>query len=327
MHRAAWPGRPYRDAINGETLAVKARIVVNAAGVWADRVTAMATETRPLLRPSKGVHLVFRPGAVRTSTGVLVPSGADDGGFVFVIPWGDRAYAGTTDTPYEGDLDRPDVSDADRGYIVSAVAASFPGVTDDDVVASWAGLRPLLAGTDGAAADAATRDLSRRHALFDRPAGLLTITGGKLTAYRAMAEEVVDRVSADLGRKVASATRRIPLGFSGDLGEALMEAEGRAPALGLPVAAGRRMVHRFGDDWPEALGMIAAEPSLAEPAVDGLPVLKVELEMARRREMAITGDDVVVRRTRLTTMDELAAAAQRPRLVPGSPPIPGARPG
>ena len=152
------------------------------------------------LRPSKGVHLVFAPGAVRTTAAVVAPSAAHDGRYIFIVPWEDRVYAGTTDTPYQGDLDDPEVGDADRDYILAAVAGLFPGVTGRDVVASWAGLRPLLgrAGQDDAG-DAKSSDLSRKHAIFTGPFGLYTITGGKLTTYRAMAEDLVDRVAADLG--------------------------------------------------------------------------------------------------------------------------------
>ena len=149
------------------------------------------------LRPSKGVHLVFAPGAVRTTAAVVAPSAAHDGRYVFIVPWEDRVYAGTTDTPYQGDLDDPAVGDADRDYILAAVAGLFPGVTGRDVVASWAGLRPLLGQDD--AGDTTSSDLSRKHAVFTGPFGLYTITGGKLTTYRAMAEDLVDRVAAELG--------------------------------------------------------------------------------------------------------------------------------
>ena len=100
------------------------------------------------LRPSKGVHLVFAPGAVRTTAAVVAPSAAHDGRYVFIVPWEDRVYAGTTDTPYQGDLDDPAVGDADRDYILAAVAGLFPGVTGRDVVASWAGSAPA-AGRSG----------------------------------------------------------------------------------------------------------------------------------------------------------------------------------
>jgi glycerol-3-phosphate dehydrogenase len=290
------------DRLTGEGLEVRARIVVNAAGVWADRIQSLATESPVRLKPSKGVHLVLRPGAVRSRVGLVVPSAASDRRYVFLIPWEGRVYAGTTDTEYAGDLDDPQVTDEDRDYILAAVARVLPGVTSDDVVASWAGLRPLLRVGTGP-----TTDLSRRHAIHERPRGLLTITGGKLTTFRGMAEEVVDRIARSLGKGGSCRTRSLPLGFRGELRPALQLAATEAAKLGLPPEAGRRLVHRFGDDWTEALRLIEGDPSLGQPAVGGFPVLNVELELARTREMAMTGEDVLVRRTRLATMDERAA--------------------
>jgi len=290
------------DTLTGERLDVRARVTVNAAGVWADRIGSLAVDGVRRLRPSKGVHLVFAPGAVQTKAAFVVPSAAGDGRSVFLVPWEDRVYAGTTDTPYAGDLDNPPVEPADRDYILAAVAQYFPAVTAQDVVASWAGLRPLLA-TAAARDVGATEDLSRRHAIFDDPPGLLTISGGKLTTYRAMAEDLVNRIAVLIGSVGRCRTRRIPLGLHGSVTAARALAGAAAAGLGLPPAAGERLVQRFGDDWRAAIRMIGAEPSLGEPAVHGLPVLKVELALARSREMAVTDEDVFVRRTRLTTRD------------------------
>jgi len=301
------------DEVTGQRFEIRAGVTVNAGGVWADQVRGLAGTAagEQRLLPSKGVHLVFAPGAVRTRAAALaVPSAAGDGRFVFLVPWEDRVYAGTTDTAYSGDLDRPAVADTDRDYILAAVARYFPDVTERDVVASWAGLRPLLGSSPqdssaqhGAAADARTADLSRKHVVFEDPPGLFTITGGKLTTYRAMAEDLVDRISGPLGARGRCATPGIPLGLHGPAGVALRLAAGEAARLGLPPGTGARLVQRYGDDWREAIRLIGEDPSRGEPAVDGLPVLNVELDLAREREMAITAEDVFVRRTRLTTRD------------------------
>ena len=301
-------GAVVADEMTGQRFEVRARAVVNAAGVWADRVTrlagaalagaALAGSGGVRLLPSKGVHLVFAPGAVRTKAALVVPSGAHDGRFIFIVPWEDRVYAGTTDTPYTGDLDHPAVDAADRDYILSAVARNFPGVTEHDVVASWAGLRPLLS-QDEELGDARTSDLSRNHAIFSDPPGLFTITGGKLTTYRAMAEDLVDRVAAALGDFRPSRTRAIPLGLHGSAAAAVQLARAEVARLGLPPRAGARLVRRYGDDWREAVRMISVDPSLGDPVVSALPVLGVEVNLARSREMALTDEDVYVRRTRL----------------------------
>jgi len=306
------------DEMTGQRFEVRAGAVVNAAGVWAGRVTRLAGGPGGVrLLPSKGVHLVFAPGAVATKAALIAPSAAGDGRYIFIVPWEDRAYAGTTDTPYSGDLDRPAVDDADRDYILPAVARLFPGVTERDVVASWAGLRPLLSQDDG---DARTSDLSRKHAIFTEPPGLFTITGGKLTTYRAMAEDLVDQVAAwrsaaGLGDAGPCRTTGIPLGLHGSAAAALGLARAEVARLGLPPRVASRLVQRYGDDWPEAVRMIGQDPSLGDPVAVGLPVLAVEVRLARRREMALTDDDVFVRRTRLTTRDAsvaVPAEARRP---------------
>ena len=300
-------GAAVTDELTGQRFEIRAKVVVNAAGVWAGEVAALAGRAAGSggasgsgpgisLSPSKGVHLVFAPGAVRTTAAMVAP--AADGRYVFIVPWEDRVYAGTTDTPYDGDLSRPTVTDADRDYILSAVTPLFPGVTGHDVVASWAGLRPLLG--DGGAK---TADLSRKHAIFTQPPGLFTITGGKLTTYRAMAQDLVDRVAADLGRGGPGRTRDIPLGLHGSAAAAVRLARDEVARLGLPPRVAARLVQRYGDDWREAARLIGEDRSLGEPAVAGLRVLGVELALARSREMALTDEDVLVRRTRLTTRD------------------------
>jgi glycerol-3-phosphate dehydrogenase len=319
-------GAVVADEMTGQRFEVRARAVVNAAGVWAGQVTRLAGAGLAgaglagaglagaggvRLLPSKGVHLVFAPGAVRTTAALVAPSGADDGRYIFVVPWEDRVYAGTTDSPYTGDLDHPAVDAADRDYILSAVARNFPGVTERDVVASWAGLRPLLS-QDEELGDARTSDLSRNHAIFTDPPGLFTITGGKLTTYRAMAEDLVDRVAAALGGVGGIGgvggtgpcrTRSIPLGLHGSPVAAVRLARAEAARLGLPPQAGARLVQRYGDDWREAVYLISKNRTFGEPVVGTLPVLGVEVALARSREMALTDEDVFVRRTRLTTRD------------------------
>jgi glycerol-3-phosphate dehydrogenase len=235
---------------------------------------------------------------------VVAPSAAHDGRYIFIVPWEDRVYAGTTDTPYQGDLDTPAVGDADRDYILAAVAGLFPGVSDRDVVASWAGLRPLLGPQPGQddAGDAKSSDLSRKHAVISGPFGLYTITGGKLTTYRAMAEDLVDRVAADLGDARPCRTREIPLGLHGAAAAAVRLARDEVRRLGLPPRTAVRLVQRYGDDWREATQLIGEDLSLGEPVADGLPVLGVEVSLARSREMALTEEDIYVRRTRLSTL-------------------------
>ena len=290
------------DSMEGEHRTVRARAVVNAGGVWAHEVHALAGPSDVRLQPSKGVHLVFRAADLPVRAATLFPSGAHDRAFVFAIPWGPRVYVGTTDSPYQGSLDEPGLDDPDADYLLAAVNGAFGcSLARSDVTAWWAGLRPLLAR-----GDASTRDLSRRHVVIEDPPGFLTVTGGKLTAYRAMSQDVTNRLAKLFGSRARSTTRSIPLGFTGDLTAALGAGEYEGAEAGLAPEAGRRLVRRYGDDWGEALDRIRSDPALGEPLVEGLPVLRVEASLARDREMALTDDDVLIRRTRLATMDARA---------------------
>jgi glycerol-3-phosphate dehydrogenase len=302
-------GAGVEDRANGSRVVVRARVVVNATGAWADRVGALAGPPLRRLRPSKGVHLVLERSRLPVRSAVMIPSVARDGSMVFAVPWGPRVYAGTTDTPYSGALEEPPVEPADAEVILGSLDRAFGGdLGEQDIRASWAGVRPLLDTGRGS-----TRDLSRRHVVYEHPPGLITVTGGKLTTYRAMAEDVVDLVCRRLRRGGRCRTRTLPLGLSGPMRPELERAAGDAAALGLPPATGHRLVERYGDDWREALAAIRDDAGLAEPAFPGLPVLRVEAHLARLREMALTDEDVWLRRTRLATMDGRASAELIPR--------------
>jgi glycerol-3-phosphate dehydrogenase len=138
---------------------------------------------------------------------------------------------------------------------------------------------------------------------------MITVTGGKLTAFRAMAEDVVDLACRRLGRGGPSRTARLRIGLHRPFHGELDRAETEGARIGLSPKAARRLVARYGDDWGAAVSLIRDEPGLAEPVVPGLPVLRVEAALARTREMALTDEDVLVRRTRLAAMDAGAAAA------------------
>ncbi|HEX2031710.1 MAG TPA: glycerol-3-phosphate dehydrogenase/oxidase [Actinomycetota bacterium] len=309
-------GATVRDRISGGSLDVRAGVVVNATGVWASRVHAHVVRRPPALRPSKGVHVVLPRSRLPVRCAVTVPSVAGGGAMVFAIPWGPRVYAGTTDTPYDGPLPSPTVEREDVEVVLGSLARAFEGdLGPADVRASWAGVRPLLDTRKGA-----TRDLSRRHVIYEDPPRLLTVTGGKLTTYRRMAEQVVDRACEILAAGGRCPTRRLPLGLTVPYGQELERAAAAARSLGLGPDAGRRLVGRYGDDWSGVLDLVRDDPGLGEEAVPGLPVLRVEIEAAIRREMALTGDDVLVRRTRLATMDaELAASVSGPWPAAGVP--------
>lgn len=290
-------GARVQDRLTGDERDVHARWTVSATGVWADEVRGLASDrNRGWLTPSKGVHLVLRAADVPIRQAVIIESGARDRRRVFLVPWGAQVYVGTTDEHHRGDLDHAAVDPPETGYLLHAVNASFgTELGARDVVGAWAGLRPLVSG-DGAAA---SKDLSRRHAIFEDPPGLVTITGGKLTTYRQMAEDLVDRLAASDGNRRGCATARLPLGARGTLAQGRERVRAVARTWGVPTHTADALYARHGDDAPTVLSL-AVGTSEADPLIDGLPYLLAEVRWAVRHEMARTLDDVLQRRLRVS---------------------------
>ena len=277
---------------------VKARVVINATGVWADFLGQVAPGGSSI-RPAKGVHIVVPGEAFRMKTAVVLPVPGDRRS-VFAIPWAGRTYIGTTDTDYDGPLDEPTCTESDVEYLLRAVnAVASKPVSPDDVVGRWAGLRPLLQG----AKKERTADLSRRHAVTTDARGVVTVTGGKLTTYRAMASDAVDAAGRVLGRRIPRCpTRRLRLW-----------AQDSTPTRPADVAEStwQHLVARYGAEAVAVHDLTRGDPSLADALVPGLPYLKAEAVWAAKEEMARTPDDVLERRTRAALLDERGAAQAR----------------
>ena len=306
--------------IAGRQIEVRARVVINATGVWTDDVRALDEGTDPRsIRPAKGIHIAVPWHKLRNDIAAVVPV-RQDRRSVFVVPWltpggnGDQGgvdggvgdarvtYIGTTDTDYDGEVDDPQCTPEDVAYLLDAInhAISEP-IEVGDVLGTWAGLRPLVRD----ASNSRTADLSRRHRVFASASGMITVTGGKLTTYREMAQDAVDaavRAMASAGEPLPRRARR-----------------GRTRSLVLRGAAGwreaaKRDAHlggRYGGEAAVLEAMTAADPTMAEPLVPGLPYRRAEALYAARYEMATTVDDVLSRRTRsrLLGRDATAAAA------------------
>jgi glycerol-3-phosphate dehydrogenase len=212
---------------------------------------------------------------------------------MFVLPAGDFAIVGTTDTYDPVSPDEVRASTRDVEYLLAAANHFFPRacLTRADVVAAWAGLRPLAAsgGADPGGA-------SREHAIAEHLPGLVSVTGGKLTTYRAMASEVVDAVQRALGRApTPSATAHEPLA-GGALPDLDAEIAAATAAVG-DAAVATRLVHAHGDAWRAVWSPVRTEPELAERVEASRPYLLAELRYAVRHEMALTLGDLLVRRT------------------------------
>jgi glycerol-3-phosphate dehydrogenase len=254
------------------------------------------------IRPAKGIHITVPWSRVRNDIAAIVPVPKDKRS-VFVIPWGDVTYVGTTDTDYDGPLDDPQCTPEDIDYLLGALnfAIEEP-VGRADVVATWAGLRPLLR----TATSERTADLSRRHGVRVSENGLVTINGGKLTTYRQMAADTIDatvRAVLQKRRKTKSRTKRLTI-IGGDGFEA-------APETGQP-SLHEHLGWRYGTESGAVLDLAAGDHELGEALVPGLPYLRAEAVHAVRHEMARTLDDVLSRRTRarLLARDASAAAAE-----------------
>lgn len=294
-------GAVLRDELAGGTLEVRARWVVLAGGVWAGRLAELVTGWQPELTPAKGVHLVFPRHLLPVEHAVVVPSGAGDGRQLFVVPWGGQVYLGTTDAPASDELAAPAVTAHDARYLLDAVRAAFAtDVTLDDAVGAWAGLRPLV-GSGGASAD-----LSRRHVVDDSTPGVLHVTGGKLTTWRAMAQDVVDRMVAADGRQARCTTTDLRLGSSGSRRDGAARVRVVAARHGVGPVAATALHHRHGDLAPLVIETAARQEHGLEPLVAGLPYLRGEVRWAVRHELARTVEDVLARRTRIALRDAAA---------------------
>ncbi|MFS8585651.1 MAG: glycerol-3-phosphate dehydrogenase/oxidase, partial [Acidimicrobiia bacterium] len=282
--------RGARVDVDGDEVEVRARVVVNATGVWSDEVRALAEGAHPSsIRPAKGIHITVPWEKVRNDIAAVLPVRRDRRS-IFVVPWpgedgtiggpGSVTYIGTTDTDYDGDLDDPQCTAEDVAYLLEAVNDAITGtLTEHDVLGTWAGLRPLVSD----ATSSRTADLSRRHRVTVSDSGLVTVTGGKLTTYREMAEDTVDTAVRLLGGRPRG-TRRC-----------------RTRSLRLRGAEGweevaeedRPLAERYGGEARVVQAMIEADPSLGEPLVPGLPYRRAEALYAVRYEMATTLDDVL----------------------------------
>src|SRR3954454_33598 len=289
-----------RVEADGREIVVRAPVVVNAAGVWADDVRALDEGIHPAsIRPAKGIHITVPWAKVRNEIGAIVPVSGDRRS-LFVVPWGDTTYIGTTDTDYDGPLDDPPCTAADVDYLLEAFnGVSDEKLTDSDVIGSWAGLRPLLRRGHGTR----TSDLSRRHSVRTAASGVVTDTGGKLTTYRRMAADAVDAALTVLGER-GRPSRTKPLRLFG--GEGLSP-----PVAALEPGDHEHLTGRYGTEAGAVLALVDDDPDLGAPLVPGLPYLRAEARYAVDQEMARTLDDVLSRRTRarLLARDASAAAA------------------
>lgn len=281
------------DEESGAALEVRGKVVINATGPWSDEVRALAGEPR-ILKPTKGIHLVVDAGRLPIHHALMMSS-PHDKRVVFGIPWGlGRTVIGTTDTFFDGNPDRVEPTKEDVTYLLETANAYFPAqeLTPDDVLATWSGLRPLLAPED---ADEGASAVSREHVIYDSP-GFVTIAGGKLTTFRRMAAEVVDKAIGQLGLTTRSPTATRPLPGAVGLTESDEALEALAKSLPVAAEAQRYFAGEYGVRAPSLLERVKHDATAGERLDAELPSLMAQVDEAVDVELARTLDDVLSRR-------------------------------
>jgi glycerol-3-phosphate dehydrogenase len=298
------------DLESGTDLEVRARVVINAAGVWTDQVQGLLGGAQALdVEASKGIHLVVPRDRIRSEYGLVTKT---EKSVLFVIPWGRHWIIGTTDTAWDLDLAHPAASRTDIDYLLGHVNRLLKVPLDhDDVEGVYAGLRPLLTGKPGRgvgsagegearSASPSTSKVSREHTVVSPVPGLVLIAGGKLTTYRIMARDAVDLAVRDRPDVAPSQTERLPLlGADGFIARTNQRVA-LSRRSGLEVGRIDHLLGRYGGLVDEVLELLEQRPELAEPLPGAEDYLSGEIVYAVTHEAARHLDDVLARRTRIS---------------------------
>jgi glycerol-3-phosphate dehydrogenase len=306
------------DVRTGDAFSIRARVVINATGPWSDATAALTggdvpATTRSQLRGSAGAHVSVPRHRLGNRDAITLVSPLD-GRVMFVLPAGAHAIIGTTEGPAGRGPDEIRATVQDVQYLLQSVNRCFPfaRLTTDDVLSAWCGIRPLAAARAG---EQHANAASREHAIAMRADGLVSMTGGKLTTYRAMAADVLSAAARHHGLVLHPHTRarseQTPL-HGGEL-SSLAHAVAEAGAVAHDSAVGERLVHAYGNRWREVWSAVSSDATLGTRLSDQLPYLLGEVTHAVRYELACTLADVLVRRTHLAfeTRDHGRAAARR----------------
>jgi len=318
-----WPGHRI-DVVDRETgreIQIDALAVVNATGAWAEQTIRRAGATPGIhIAPSRGTHIHVRRDRLGHE-GAFIFEATQDGRIMFVLPWReDLTLIGTTDEFYEGPPEDVCATPEDIAYLLEATNRLIPTAKlgPDDVLSAWAGLRPLVAPPveDGEAAGAVSREFD----IQEGPPGVFTLSGGKLTSHRRMAEDTVDRAEPFLARAgvtpergVDTAKTPLPGGGFRNLGALFDGIRARASVHGVDEHGADRLARAYGTRADRVLDLVQRDPELGRPILEGRPQIRAEAAYAVTHELALHVEDVLYRRTRLglETRDGTAEAAER----------------
>ena len=315
----------FEDGPAGPRFQVRSRCVLNATGAWTDATLALAGCGVRMLRPTKGVHLVV-PNARLGNRDAFVLRSGDDGRTFFVLRRGEVSVIGTTDTDYPGDPDRPWCERRDCDYLLRTVNRFFPAarLTSDDVLSTSAGIRALVSHRDGGApgpprgGNASESSVSRRHLILDHGTGLVTIAGGKLTTFRTMAWEILDRCSRSgyirrlRGREAGRDFSRRPFRNGLDWEAWRIQAAALGLAGLVPEATARHLCQQYGRQSLRILREVRRDPASGAPLLEGHPFCAAEIRHILAFENAPRLDDVMLRRTE---MQMLVSHRRQPELA------------
>ncbi|MGH9754218.1 MAG: glycerol-3-phosphate dehydrogenase/oxidase, partial [Blastocatellia bacterium] len=301
-------GARLHDELTGGEIECHARIVINATGVWMEDTIRLDGEAanglNKRMRPAKGVHLTIPTDRLQVGAAWLIPS-LTSHRFYFVLPWEGRVNIGTTDTDYNGDKDHPHAEPEEVNEILSAINSYFPEarLEPSDVISSWAGLRPLI--TDSRAS--ATIEVSRKEEIIESEDGLISVGGGKLTTYRAMAERGVDLAAKRLSERFniaagAASAKDAVIGGEISSDELAITPERLSQTENISLETARHLLRDYGPDYQRLVELTREDERLRERLVEGLPQILAEVVYAARYEMALTLADAMTRRTRLATV-------------------------
>jgi glycerol-3-phosphate dehydrogenase len=301
-------GIHFQDILSSNQGTIPARVVINATGPWTDSIRLLAGEKEKMLRPTKGIHLVVSREKLKVHRIIMLST--YDERIIFVVPFGKFTYIGTTDTDYTGSLDEVHIHADDVSYLLHNVNAGFENLylTADDVVSAWAGLRPLINH------EGKPSSISRDYEIVVNDLGLVTITGGKLTTYRSMAEALLNEILHRFGDRfdcpfTECQTTKVPL-YGGDIANfdtyLTGEIKGVADRWGISRGVMERLLYHYGTDYLKVLALGLMNREYLQPLTANATaseVLKGEVVYAVEDEMAMTVEDFMERRTDLKYYD------------------------
>jgi glycerol-3-phosphate dehydrogenase len=294
-----------RDLLGGAVCEIRAKKFLNAAGPWVDDIRRMDDpESKPCVRLTKGVHLVFARTVLPVRESIVLAD--DHGRIVFVMPHDRYVLVGTTDTDFTGDPASVRTTIGDVEYLLAVLAESLPGIklTSADVATSFAGLRALVREENDAPSS-----VPREEVILESPSGLITVAGGKFTTHRAIAQKLVDLVAKRIGRPSGVCpTLTTPLPGARALADG--DSSGSSAAMrGIPSTAAEILKARYGTRAPLVARIASRRPELAEPLSRNCPGIGAEVVHAVATEMAHSVGDFLIRRTSLSWRSPVEAEA------------------